>query len=175
MDSYISENYDAIIEMAKTITRGRYPDYEELAHNVIEALYKKEPSYIQGLIERKQLRYWIVRIMLNQYNSSSSPYHYTYRKPHQRHRDMRPQIEEWSTGGQFDEDTEKILSAIEKHVKNLPYFDRMVTMVYYYHHHSLNTFSEQSGISRTTLYKALRRARKELLSKLKEEEEQGLG
>lgn len=175
LDRYLSENYEAIVEMAKTITRGRHPDYEDLTHMVVEALYKKEASHITQLIERKQLRYWIVRIMLNQYNSSSSPFHYTYRKPSERHRTMHHSILEWSNDGEFNEGTEELLCLIEEGVRNLPYFDRMITMVYYNHRHSLNTLSQQSGISRTTLYKALRRARKALRDHIEETKGPGAG
>ena len=37
VQKYIRENYDAIIEIAKVITQARYPDFEDLAHEVILA------------------------------------------------------------------------------------------------------------------------------------------
>ena len=96
LDRYLQDNYTTIREMALTITRGHKIDSEELSHEVIISLYSGDREKLTGLIERKQMRYWILRIILNQYNSSSSPFHYQYRKPAERHRNATHDIKGWS-------------------------------------------------------------------------------
>lgn len=159
LDRYLIDNYEVICEMARTITRGRQPDAEELTHEVIVALYDSDQQKIEGLIERRQMRYWIARIMLNQYNSSTSPFHYKYRKPEARHRDAANEIEQWSTDDDTWEERERVCTFVEKQLANQPYFERMVFQVYVAHNHSLNTLAEATGISRTTLYKAIKKIR----------------
>lgn len=65
LDEYVTDNYPKMREMARTITRGRAPDWEELLHTCILALYESDRTRIEGLIERRQLRYWLARMMMN--------------------------------------------------------------------------------------------------------------
>ncbi len=160
LDKYITNNYDRLGEMARTITRGRAPDWEELLHTCLTALYESDRERIEGLIERRQLRYWMARMMMNQYNSSTSPFHYTYRKPAERIRKAHHDVVAWHEDTLPDKlAREELHTFVEEALKELPYFDRMVTRVYYDHGHSLNTLSKATGISRTTLFKALKRSR----------------
>lgn len=159
LDRYLIDNYEVICEMALTITRGRKYDAEELAHEVIVVLYDADREKMEGLIQRRQMRYWIARIMLNQYNSSTSPYHYKYRKPEARHRDAAHEIEAWSADDDGWEGRERLCTFVEEQLANQPYFERMVFQVYVAHNHSLNTLAEATGISRTTLYKAIKKIR----------------
>lgn len=160
LDEYVTDNYPKMREMARTITRGKSPDWEELLHTCVLALYESDRQRIEGLIERRQLRYWLARMMMNQYNSSTSPYHYQYRKPVERIRNAQHDIRTWYEDTIPEkEHREELHRFIEESLSDLPYFDRMVTKVYYDHGHSLNTLSKATGISRTTLFKALKRTR----------------
>lgn len=171
---YLASNYVALQEMAKTITRNRSPDWEELCHETILALYGTNAQLIRDLIERKQLRYWAARIMLNQYNSSTSAYHYTYRKPEERNRKAAAEIEAWSQPDEVDHEAiEKLHVFIEEEMEQLPKFERLVTAVYFHHGHSLNSLSRATGISRTILYKAIKRAKHEIATKYKEQGPRG--
>lgn len=175
LHDYLTANYQALQEMAKTITRNRAPDWEELCHETILALYGSNPDLIRDLIQKKHLRYWAARIMLNQYNSSTSAYHYTYRKPEERNRKAAAEIEAWSQPDEVDHEAiEKLHVFIEQEMSELPKFERLVTAVYFHHGHSLNTLSKASGISRTILYKAIKRARYEIAKKYEEQRAGGL-
>ena len=156
--------------MALTITRGHKIDSEELAHEVIISLYSGDREKLAGLIERKQMRYWILRIMLNQYNSSTSPFHYQYRKPAERHRNAACEIEDWLD----NEVEEKIIKEhlytfVEEELSQMPFFERTVIEVYYNHDHSLDSLSEATGISRSTLWLTLKNTRNAIKEKYKEE------
>jgi len=149
--------------MACTIAKKSLIDCEELCHIVILSILEGDKEKIEGLIKKKQLRYWLARMMMNQYNSSTSPFHYTYRKPAERHRLAKEDILLW-----FDSDMEKKVRDEEKidfinsTLSELPYFDKKVTEIYYEHGHSFKTMSEDTGISKTTLFKALKRTKNEI-------------
>jgi len=160
LDKYVTLNYDAIVKMAVAITRGERHDAADLAHEVMLILYESDRDRMVGLIERGQMRYWIARIMMNQYNSKTSPWHYKYRKQVERHRAAAYEIEGWSTPDDGEwERREALCNFVEKQLERYPYFERMVFMVYVAHGHSLNTLAKETGISRTTIYKAIKHVR----------------
>ena len=80
LNKYISKNYTNLLNISKKITSKKFPDYEDLLHEVICDLYTKDSDLIYGLINRKELAYYIVRMMVNQYHSSTSPFFNKYKK-----------------------------------------------------------------------------------------------
>ncbi len=64
---YIGENYDSIIEIAKVITKGHAPDFEDLAHEVILMVLEADEEKMARIIEKKQMRFWIIRLCINNY------------------------------------------------------------------------------------------------------------
>ena len=71
IQKYIKDNYSSIIEIAKVITKGRKPDYEDLAHEVIEILLTGNREKLNGIVKDKKIKFYIVRATINQYRSSS--------------------------------------------------------------------------------------------------------
>ncbi len=174
LDKYVTSNYDAIVKMAVAITRGDRHDADDLAHEVMVILYESDRGRMVGLIERGQMRYWIARIMMNQYNSKTSPWHYKYRKQVERHRAAAYEIEGWSTPDDGEwERREALCNFVEKQLERYPYFERMVFMVYVAHGHSLNTLAKETGISRTTIYKAIKHVRDAIKQTHKAQKGQG--
>ena len=78
LNIYINKKYTKLTEVCRKLTSDRYPDYEDLLHEVILELYSKDEELINGLIHRGELLYYIVRIMINQYHSSTSPFYSKY-------------------------------------------------------------------------------------------------
>jgi DNA-directed RNA polymerase specialized sigma24 family protein len=155
--------------MALSVTKGRKFDAEELAHEIIISLYSGDREKLTGLIARKQLRYWIARMMLNQYNSNSSPFHYKYRKPAERHRNATHDIKGWSEDDlEAQKIKEELHTFVEEELAGQPYFERTITEVYFNHEHSLNSLARATGISRTTLYKAIKSTKNAIKEKYQE-------
>lgn len=68
-------------ELVKNITKGsKRPEIDDLTQNIYEILLNYDEDKIVQMYEKKQLIFFITRIITNQYNSSNSPFHYTYRK-----------------------------------------------------------------------------------------------
>ena len=161
--SYISKNYDLIKQIACTIAKKSLVDCEELCHIVILSILEGDQEKIEELIKKKQLRYWLVRMMMNQYNSSSSPYHNTYREPEKRHREAKEDILLW-----FDSNMEKKIKDEEKidfinsSLSKMSFFDKTVIEIYYQHDHSLTTMAKATGIGKTTLFQSIKETKNEL-------------
>jgi len=68
LSGYLDRNYDDLLQAAHRIAGNDGPD---LLHEVILQLYQTKDETIDGLLERNQLKYWILRVMVNNYNSKT--------------------------------------------------------------------------------------------------------
>ena len=160
LNDYLDKSYQNLLDISKRITSNRHPDYEDLLHETILALYNAEKEKIKIIIEKKQLTFYIVRIMMNQYHSNTSPYHKKYRKQYN-----EKQLKEFYIYTKEPLTKEKLqefelqeerLKWIEEKLKGLSWFDVEVFKIYYRENYSLNKMSKATKISRSTLGKSIR-------------------
>ena len=160
LNEYLEKSYINLLDISKRITSNRHPDYEDLLHETILALYDSNQEKIKDIIEKKQLTFYIVRIMLNQYQSNTSPYHKKYRKQYN-----EKQLKEFYIYTKAPltkekmkqlEEQEDRLQWIEEKLKHLSWFDVEVFKIYYKENYSLNTMSKATKINRSTLGKSIR-------------------
>lgn len=57
---------------------------KDLAQDIYQALLEREPSFIEELYSKDELRFFITRMVLNNVNSKTSPYYYNYKLPQRR-------------------------------------------------------------------------------------------
>lgn len=67
-------------QMICHICKADGPNLDDLAQMIYEALLLYDEKKITALWEAGQMNFFLVRIIKNQYFSSTSPYHTTYRK-----------------------------------------------------------------------------------------------
>jgi|TARA_Y100000015_G_scaffold23090_1_gene22384 RNA polymerase sigma factor (sigma-70 family) len=160
LNEYLDKSYQNLLDISKRITSNRHPDYEDLLHETILALYNSDQNKIKDIIKQKKLTFYIVRIMLNQYQSGTSPYHKKYRKQYN-----EKQLKEFYIYTKAPLTKEKIkqleeqedrLQWIEEKLKHLSWFDVEVFKIYYKENYSLNTMSKATKINRSTLGKSIR-------------------
>ena len=149
-----------MLDISKRITSNRHPDYEDLLHETILALYNSDKEKIKYIIEQKKLTFYIVRIMMNQYHSNTSPYHKKYRKQYNQKqlKEFYIYTKEPLTKEKMKqlEEQEDRLQWIEDKLKHLSWFDVEVFKIYYRENYSLNTMSKATKINRSTLGKSIR-------------------
>ncbi len=149
-----------MLDISKRITSNRHPDYEDLLHETILALYNSDQKKIKDIIQQKKLTFYIVRIMLNQYQSNTSPYHKKYRKQYNEKqlKEFYIYTKEPLTKEKMKklEEQEDRLQWIEDKLKHLSWFDVEVFKIYYRENYSLNTMSKATKINRSTLGKSIR-------------------
>lgn len=63
-------------------------DLKDLAQMVYLILLEYDESKLQDLWENEQMRFFLARIIINQYRSSNSPFHTIYRKFRKRSEDI---------------------------------------------------------------------------------------
>jgi len=155
-----------LLDISKRITSNRHPDYEDLLHESILALYNADKEKIKIIIEKKQLTFYIVRIMMNQYHSNTSPYHKKYRKQYndEQLKQFYIYTKEPLTKDKIEnlEKNEERLKWIDEKLQGLNWFDVSVFKLYYKEKFSLRTMSIATKISKSTLGKSIRSVKKYL-------------
>ena len=165
LNKYLTNNYDKLQDMAFNIAGKKNKD--DLLSFVIEELYKCDQERIKEIIEKKQLTFYIVRVMLNQYHSKTSRYYYKYKKYYEFHttstiEGISPDTTEYNI--KEKEQVEERLEWIENKLKDLYWFDAEVFKVYYLEGHSLNSMAKATKINRNTLFKSINNVKKYLIN-----------
>lgn len=72
---------DKIIEqIIRNVTKNHSEDYNDLAQDLYSVLLEKDCDLIEEIYEKGQLNYYITRLVINNINSKTSRFYYTYRK-----------------------------------------------------------------------------------------------
>jgi len=156
LNKYLIENYDKLKDMAFNIAGKNGKD--DLLSFVIEELYKCDQDRIDEIIEKNQLTFYIARVMLNQYHSKTSRYHYKYRKYYEYHttttiESISPDNTEYTIKDK--ELIEERLQWVEEKLKDLYWFDAECFRIYYREGYSLAEMAKETRINKNTLYKAI--------------------
>ena len=156
LNKYLKENYDKLKDMAFNIAGKKNKD--DLLSFVIEELYKCDQDRIKEIVEKKQMTFYIVRVMINQFHSKTSRYYNKYNKYYEYH--TTTTIESISADNvdytiKDKELIEERLEWVEEKLKDCYWFDSQVFNIYYMENHSLNSMAKATGINRNTLFKAI--------------------
>ncbi len=171
---YIRENYDSILEIAKVITKGKKPDYEDLAHEIMIILLTSNREKMDSLVETKKIKFYIIRTTINQYRSSSSRYFKKYRKENKTIQKETNAIREHLIHQKKLDLTlskiydEEILEFISDKLNDVEWFEKNCFAIYYGDELTLDAMSKLTGISRNTLYRAIRDTRNYLQDEIEE-------
>ena len=165
LDTYLVNNYNKLKSMAYNITGGK--GNKDLLSFVIEELYKCDQDRIAEIIRKKQMTFYVARVMINQFHSKTSRYYYKYRKYYEYHVSG---IVEAISPDNVDADieskqlVEERLGWVEEKLKDLYWFDAEVFRIYYREGFSLNEMQKETKINRNTLHKAITNVKNYLIN-----------
>tara|TARA_R100001463_G_scaffold133265_1_gene194501 strand:+ start:231 stop:737 length:507 start_codon:yes stop_codon:yes gene_type:complete len=165
LDKYLIENYEKLKEIAYNIAGVK--EYEELLHFIIEELYKCDQIRLREIIEKKQMTFYAVRVMMNQYQSKTSRYYYKYKKYYEYHATQTIEslsADKSKSNKKKKEEIEVKLDWIEEKLKDLYWFDAEVFKLYYRENFSLSEMAKATKINKNTLYKAIRNVKTYLIN-----------
>ena len=165
LDTYLVDNYNKLKDMAYNITGGK--GNKDLLSFVIEELYKCDQDRIAEIIRKKQMTFYVARVMVNQFHSTTSRYYYKYNKYYEYH--VTGIVEAISPDNietviENKEKIEEQLSWIEDKLQDLYWFDAEVFRIYYREDFSLNEMQKETKINRNTLYKAITNVKNYLIN-----------
>ena len=165
LDEYLIKNYDRLKDVALNIAGIK--EYEELLHFVIEELYKCDQIRLREIIEKNQMTFYAVRVMMNQYHSKTSRYYYKYKKFYEYHSTQTIECisaDKSKSTKKKKEEIEVKLDWIQEKLKDLYWFDAEVFKLYYRENFSLSEMAKATKINKNTLYKAIRNVKNYLIN-----------
>ena len=158
INQYITENYDNIKNWLSGITKDGNPGLaEDLVQEVI-LIFLQHPK-AQESIDTGTARFFLVRIALNQWRSSTSPFHYQYRDSFKEFPD------DWSNGLEHVEydPTEDILTEVVIQGLDLMYqqedtrYEAILIIAYYSMGANYSAVGRKLNMKNTTVRKIVLR------------------
>ena len=150
----MSENYEELRKAAVRISENSDLAEELLHYTLAEFLMK--PT-LQDIINSGAGRFYCVRIMLNSWRSTTSPFFYTYRK-------TNLPLDEWTNLSDIpEEDETPTLEKAERarEVLNfLPWYDKMLFETFVKENHTVSSLARATGIPRTSVSLTINRVRR---------------
>ena len=79
MEKIYETAYEYIEEIVNNIAQTD-PDKDDLIQDIAMIILEKSPDFILEIHNKKQLKYYITRVIRNNLFSKTSPYYYKYKK-----------------------------------------------------------------------------------------------
>ena len=165
----LASKYKEIYGIALKITKGADIDAQDLTQEVYVILLEYDEGKIQKLVDNNHLKFWVTRVMLNQYLRASSPFkkkHHTYLK------DDNAVLSTFEAVDSEDVINDKILfeerlSKVNNVMNDLHFYDATLFKVYYDSGHSIRSLSKATGISTTSIFNTLKNVRNYIKDEIK--------
>ena len=144
---FIKERHHELLNLC----RAKVENGDDLFQDI--CLWALENKKAKELCERDELLFYILRMIGISSFSKNSPYYYKYKK----HNENTQQFQSYHQRAEVETVPlyEKEMEWIMDKLKNLHWFDAKLFEIYYWHNHSLNTLSNETGISRSTINKSI--------------------
>tara|TARA_R110001583_G_scaffold195289_2_gene371510 strand:- start:1023 stop:1559 length:537 start_codon:yes stop_codon:yes gene_type:complete len=162
---FFEENYEELLKVSKRYVQGYGGD---LLHD-LAVYYLEEPRpLLEELCKKGELKKYICRTMAICSFSKTTRFYYKYKK-HTEKIVNYPAflLKSVEDNVEKEYDTAKTMKHINSILQDMDWFNAEVFRIYYLHSHSLKTLSNATGISKSTLYNALKKAQEEVKEKIK--------
>jgi len=146
----MTDNYPELQSAAKKIS-GNHELWEELLSYCLEEFLFK-PN-LQEIIQSGGGRFYIVRMMMNQFRSTTSPFYQKYRTP-----TVEIEFQDYEEPEVYVDHTDK-LTQIQDALANLNWYDKMLFEIFVKENHTISSLSRATGIPRTSVNLTITRVR----------------
>ena len=165
LDKYITANHKTLYQSAKNITKGHLLTDDLFQHCIEVLLIDKDQEKIQKMIDANQLHYYFTAILIRNYHSSTSRFHYQYRKGSDMISD-KDVYEVEVPDDEFDGFKEAKIDFIEKQIEHLDWYDKQLVKLYFYDNMSYRKIAELTKIPKTSIYNGITSIKNKIKSKL---------
>jgi RNA polymerase sigma factor (sigma-70 family) len=164
LNNYISVNYKKLYTAAKNVTKGHELTDDLFQHCIEVLITDKDQDKMQRMVETNQLHYYFTAILIRNYNSSTSRFHYIYRKGSDL---IAPNdvynVEVLDEG--FDYDREAKIDFIEDCIKDLTWYEKKMIELHFQEGLSYQKISDLTGIPKTSCFNTIKNIEKLIRNK----------
>jgi hypothetical protein len=159
---WCNRNYSKLLQAAKNISFNDELS-EELLHYSLEQLLIK-PN-LEAIIDSGGGEFYVIRIMLNSWRSTTSPFYRIYRA-HSEQIDINSYLQENDIEDEGSTDTEHIIQSIRSELSTLYWYDQKLFSLYANEGHTISSLARETKIPRTSISLTINRVRNHLKSKI---------
>ena len=153
---FLTDNYLPLKEAAQRISSNNELS-EELLHYAIDEFLKKPNA--EEIVLSGGARWFCVKILMNSWKSSSSPFFFTYRRETVDLADIEDIADDTEDLTEFVQKTREVL-------QTLPWYDRKLFETFVADGHTVSSLARATGIPRTSVSLTLNRVRKHVKKNL---------
>ena len=163
VDVFFREEHDQLVLVASKYVKS---NAEDLVQDCVVQIYTNKERYIK-ICQRGELFFYLIRIFRLAGFSKTSQYFYKYRRHEEQHRPIHEielaseePSENWMEREiQLDLWTSRMMLNIEEVLMDLSWFESELFKIYYLHNHTITSLSNDTGISRTTINRSVRKTK----------------
>lgn len=157
---WFSENYQSLKEGSIKISGNHELADDLLQYTIVEMLEKKN---IQDIVDSGGALFYAIRIMMNSFRSTTSPFYRTYRK-------ISDNLDDYNNIPYLEDDNHQITEERAKRAQNLldclPWYDQQLFKVLVNENHTISSLSRSTKIPRSSVSLTINRIKKHIKSKL---------
>jgi DNA-directed RNA polymerase specialized sigma24 family protein len=164
VDEWCKTNYNNLLQSSKNISYNSELS-EELCHYAIEALLTK-PN-VQEIIDSGGATFWVIRVMLNSYRSTTSQFFKLYRGHFEQISLESYLSDETDIEDQAESETEETAIKIRAELAKIYWYDRELFNLYTEGSHTISSLARETKIPRTSISLTINRVRSHIKSQIK--------
>lgn len=146
----------------KTAKKLAYPSdlWEDLLQECCIVILTKPPDDIIGMHNRKELNWFMVRVMLNNWRGKKSPFAMKYRHlADESNTNLDHLTEDEPYDHELDIYDQRLHSLVMEELDRLPRYKKNLFLLYTYQNKSMRELSEETGIPQKTIHKIITNVR----------------
>jgi RNA polymerase sigma factor (sigma-70 family) len=169
LNERLAAYYNELYKIALKITKGYDLDAQDLTQEVYVIMLEYDKSKMLTILDNGHLKFWVARVMLNQYLRSRSGFnkrHHTYLK------DENAIVSDLTQDNSENDIRDKVvleqrLELVNSIMNDLHFYDKTLFKVYYETDHSIRSLAEATGISTTSIFYTIKNVRNYIKNEIK--------
>jgi hypothetical protein len=161
INDYISKNYDELHQIVKNISKNNEL-CDELYHYCLMVLLEYDKVKMGEIVKRNHAKYFFITIVMNQWNSTTSPFYKQYRKQNIEYVEEYQDVKDDDI---YDEKIDDKIAFIEDQLETQHWYVKRVIQMKT--EMSYQQIKDVTGIPRSSLYSTFNKFRTETVEKYK--------
>jgi hypothetical protein len=161
INDYITKNYVDLNKIVINITKNNELS-DELFHYCLMVLLEYNKDKMHEIVKRNHVKYFFITIVMNQWNSSTSPFYKQYRKQNVEYVEEYQDVKDDDF---YDDKIDDKIAFIENELKDQHWYIQQVVDMK--KEMSYQQIKDVTGIPRSSLYSTFNKFRTETLEKYK--------
>ena len=166
INDWTNHNYPKLLTAAKNISYNDELSTELLHYSLEQLLFKPN---IQDIINSGGCEFYLIRIMLSQWRSTTSPFYRIYRK-NQNQIELDSYLSKNDVVDEVPDHSEQIditANEIQSELRNLGWYDQTLFKLYCEEGRTISSISRETKIPRTSISLSINRVKRHIRSKIK--------